>query len=184
MQGQTWSEFIIPYDGRRMRIGGCAITLAGNIAYTRNNATTVTPGTIVGNAANFDTRGNGMLWTVALNGTGVSYEARRDVDNGAEFQTAFNQYNASTTEYFIGIKVDYDGDPNHEHWVGATAIEPLDDGNLYVRISRTSTNDNATWQGTLRGDRGWRTDNDGNIYVPLNRVQGYVVYSRTDTINE
>jgi RHS repeat-associated protein len=183
MQGQVWSDnFIPPNNTAQMWEGGCAITLAGNVAYTHNNATIVTPGTIVDDSNNFNS--DGLLWATALNDvTGLLVGNRINVGNGDAFETAFNQLNASATEYYVGIKVNYDGNPNHDHWVGASAIQTLDDGIRYARISRTSTNDNATGNGTPRGGQGWRTVGE-NIYVPLDKILAYLVFIRTGVADD
>jgi hypothetical protein len=187
MQNQTWSNIIIPDDNVPVSTGGCAITLAGNIAYTHTNGTTTTtPGTIVADPDNFTAEG--LLWGTALNDiANLSVGNKIFVDSGAAFETAFNQLDASATEYYVGIKVNYND--SGDHWVGASAIVTRN-GGQYVQISRTSIYDSAVSADTAINHRyslGWQTEGEGanqTIYVPLDRVQAYRVFTRTGTIDD
>lgn len=189
MQNQTWSEDFIPPDYTdRMRTGGCAITLAGNIAYTHTNGTTAsTPGTIVADPNNFNSIGE-IRWATALTDiTNLSIGERVNITNGAEFEAVFNQLDASTTEYYVGIKVNYNG--SGDHWVGASAIVTRG-GSQFVQISRTSIHDSAVTIDTAlnhRNSLGWQTEGEGanqTIYVPLDCVQAYRVFTRIGVNDE
>ncbi|WP_187149506.1 hypothetical protein, partial [Treponema endosymbiont of Eucomonympha sp.] len=76
MQGGGWGSTPIPNSGGKlMKDEGCAVTLAANIAYTRNNSD-ITPGTIIEKPGNFS--GNGLLWGNALADVNLSIGGRVD----------------------------------------------------------------------------------------------------------
>jgi RHS repeat-associated protein len=188
MQNQPWSNTTIPPDNTtQMWEGGCAITLAGNIAYTHTNGTTTTtPGTIVADPDNFVAEG--LQWGIALTDiANLSVGNRINVTNGAAFEAAFNQLDASAMEHYIGIKVNYND--SSDHWVGASAITTRN-GRQYVQISRTSIYDSAVTADTVLNHRhslGWQTEGEGvnqTIYVPLDHVEAYRVFTRTGTTND
>jgi hypothetical protein len=177
---QSWGPNPVPVTGGIMQNAGCAITLAANISFTEGN-TNVTPETVRSTTGNFTI--NGLSWTSALNNTTLAVGEK---NTGPLSVDTFNQLNASTTEYYIGIMVNYTGDPSDEHWVGATSLVTRGDAQYY-QISKTSNNDSilGTSATNNRGGQGWLVENSGDtILVPVNQVTAYRIFTKPTTAND
>jgi hypothetical protein len=87
------------------------------------------------------------------------------------------QRDDTTREYATLVKVQYDSNPNHDHWVGVKGITSFE-GKDYIVIAPTSRNDlNVAGNNSLRREQGWLSA-DGNILVPVEKTNGYVTFSR------
>jgi len=174
-------EVVIPIQGQYlMQPGGydCAVVLAANFAYTAGSVDT-TPDTITNNRNNFP---NGLGWAVVNLGRNVVLSERTD---GSLSIDRYNQLNAETTEYMIGIRVNYSGNANDHHWVGVAGTYIDTNGRAYFRITPSSTNDSnmAATPNSNRGGQEWFTEN-GNIFVPVDMVTAYVIYTVTPLLGE
>jgi hypothetical protein len=153
---------------------GCAIMLGADIANAAGS-TNVTPDTILQNTNNFNSNGL-LIWENALSGTNVTPNPRVD---GPLSIDAYNEYNASSTEYYIGIKVNYSGDAADEHWVGVTGTH-TEGGVDYFVISGTSINDPVMGDnpgGNNRENMGWRNINGVGTVVPTTAVTAYRAFT-------
>ena len=183
--GNWGAALIRPYSNNTtIAIGGCAIVLVANIAFTRG-AIGVTPATINNNNNNFD-QGGYLRWIPPLSTSNVTFVDRvyRPL-TAAAFNDLANNQNYS---YLVGIRVNYSGTTGNsprDHWVGASEL--VTRNNIqYYRISPTSENDwimgtNTAANGNNRAGRGWQTDTNAkgqvtDIYVPLDQVTGYIIY--------
>jgi hypothetical protein len=179
MQGGDWGSTPIPNSGGKlMKDEGCAVTLAANIAYTRNNFN-ITPGTIIEKPGNFS--GNGLLWGNALADVNLSIGGR--VDNPLRVDE-FWDLQEDSEKYLIGIMVHYKGtagNPQGTRWVGASAVAKTRSGDrFYYKISRTSVNDDVLGTDPAENNRynlGWKLDTDGNVFVPVGCVVAYRVFT-------
>jgi hypothetical protein len=166
-----------------MSSGGCAITFAANLAYTQNPQGT-TPETIRSNPNNFTM--DGLIFSSALSGSNVSIGNKI---SGSLTLATFNGLKNSSTEYYVGINVNYSGTAGNssDRWVGATDLVTRGN-NQYFKISPTSSNDwvmgtNTGVGANNRGGRGWQTDTNAQgevtaIYVPIDQVKEYRIFTR------
>jgi RHS repeat-associated protein len=191
VSGDWGGRGIPPSETTLMQHGGCAVAFSANIAFTQGSQT-VTPETIRGVATNFTATG-GLIWGSALAGNNVTIADRQ---NGQLSAARFNELVNSTTDYYVGINVNYSGTTGNsgDHWVGASELVTRSDGGQYFRISPTSASDwvlgtNTNINGNNRGGRGWQTDTNAqgqitDIYVPLDQVKGYIIIQKQAQANE
>jgi hypothetical protein len=171
----NWGSMPLPNSGGTMSLKGCAVTLAANISFTEGQ-TAVTPGTIAQSNNNFS--GTSLRWGEALSGSNLTISP---LVEGQLSAARFNELNNETAEHYIGIRVNYTGDADDHHWVGASNIVTRD-GSQFYQISRTSQFDDVlnTTATNNRGGMNWQVE-EGNIYVPLNAVTGYRVFTKSTT---
>ncbi len=182
-----WGNAQITRTTQLLSQGGCAITLIANIVATNTGNTNVTPGTINGEPTNF--LAAGLYWQEALDNSGVTITAGNTISEQLSADR-FNELQESPTSYFIGLKVRYDQSGQGEHWVGANDIVTRN-GQQFFSITPTSANDSILGTSELnnRGGRGWQTDVNAQgevtaIYVPLDQVQAYKVFTIQEPIGE
>jgi hypothetical protein len=168
----SWGEEDVPpQNTSKMKTSGCAITLMANIAYSEG-LTNITPRAIRENSTYFNDKG--LKWSDVADTLELDLHEREDLQLTVAH---FNELSNDTTEYYyVGIRVNYTGDPSDSHWVGAVEVR---EGNQFYRISRTSDNDNVlgTSPTNNRSGMGWEVEN-GIIFVPVNRVTGYVIFKK------
>jgi hypothetical protein len=191
VSGDWGGRGIPPSNTTLMRDGGCAVALAANVAFTQGSQT-VTPEIIRSVETNFDGTG-GLIWGPALSGNNVTITDRQ---NGQLSVARFNEFANSTTDYYVGINVNYSGTTGNsgDHWVGASELVTRPDGGQYFRISPTSENDwvlgtNTNVGSNNRQGRGWQANTNAqgqvtDIYVPLDQVKGYIIIQKQAQANE
>jgi RHS repeat-associated protein len=163
----------IPAGNGLMQESGCAVALAADIAYDAG-ATGVTSNTLIGNENNFNEQG--LIWNNALSGTNVVAESRVD---GQLSIARYNELDASPTEYYLGVRVNYSGNAANEHWVGVTGTYS-EGGTDYFMISGTSANDSVMGNnpgGNNRGGMDWRNVEGVGTVVSVNAVTAYRIFT-------
>ncbi len=149
---------------------GCAIALSANIDYSSGGSND--PGDI--NDKKDYVKNGDMQWAKFAADKGMDVE-RKDKPFTKDMYDA--QGKDSSTSYYTGIKVSWNSDKK-EHWVGVNGVNTDAEGNNFFIISPTSINDKYVGAGSDRGGVGWTINNNGDILVPENRVQGYVIFSK------
>jgi RHS repeat-associated protein len=163
----------IPAGNGQIQESGCAIMLGANIAHAAG-AIDITPDAIRLNEDNFNS--TGLRWGNALSGTNVTPGPRL---NSQLSVATYNELDASATEYYIGIMVNYTGNAANEHWVGVTGTYS-EEGVDYFVISGTSVNDSNMGNnpgGNNRGGMGWRNVEGVGTVVPTDAVTAYRVFT-------
>jgi RHS repeat-associated protein len=169
-QQQTpWRDLAVPGTTTTMRYAGCYITFSANVSYTAGQ-TTRNPGVL---------RPDADPMASALASTGFT---RSGIFTTGLTTDSFQRLqNDQTTEYMVGIRVNYNNEGT-DHWVGANDIYTSEDGTQYYEISSTSNRDSYFTDdvGTNRGTLGWTTiPGTSTIIVPVSQVDGYQLISRT-----
>jgi hypothetical protein len=163
----------IPAGNGQMVTDGCAVALGADIAYAAG-ATNVTPETIRADENNFDS--TGLRWDNALSNTNVTPGEKV---SGQLSIAGYNEFDSSQTEYYLGIKVNYSGNPDNEHWVGITGTYS-ENGVSYFTISGTSQNDPIMGNNpglNNRGGMGWRNVDGIGTVVPIDAVTAYRAFT-------
>jgi hypothetical protein len=171
---------IIPKTNPQKTVGeaGCAITLVANVAYTAG-VNNVSPGDIASDSDNFDDDGAGLLWNKKL----PDNVSTTGSINSQFTHDMYDEYNNSSTEYYIGIKVKYKGTSSNPsavpHWVGVNGKYTDENGTQYFIISATSDNDSSLGYNPSKNNRGglgWKNIEGVGTVVPVERVSGYIVF--------
>ena len=171
MQDSSWKDIKITGANSTISEKGCAITGGANfissIPYINLTPDKINSLYVTNGLINFASLGEAFGFSVTKH-EGILTE-----------DTLLNQHKDKTYCYFTLVNVIYDGNTEHDHWVGVLGIEKIkeDDGteSAYLRVSATSKNDSVTEAGTLRGGQNWiKSEIDNTILVPISKTKGYV----------
>jgi hypothetical protein len=173
--GQYLYTAIIAGDPQNTRIneGGCAVTAVANIAHTLES-TNSSP-TDVNSTATYVNNGE-VNWINVGSGLDLVHTPGSGQFTHERYN---NQQNDTANNYYSLVKVQYNA-ANDDHWVGVRGIHTGEDGTVYIIISPTSVNDSGFSANTnsLRYQQGWREGANGDVYVPVEKVNAYQIYSR------
>ncbi|MDR1107355.1 MAG: hypothetical protein LBL44_13445 [Treponema sp.] len=150
---------------------GCAITAIANLAFTLG----LNDDPIDVNANNNYVTNGGVSWLNVSMGLGLTLTP----GTGQFTHTIYNTQESDTANNFYTIvKVQYNA-ANSDHWVGVRGIHTGSDGTEYIVISPTSVNDSgfANNPNSVRYQQGWREGTNGDVYVPVNKITAYKIYS-------
>jgi len=185
MQGGDWADKYFPYmpkiDKNKISEQGCAVVLVANIAYTFGK-TSITPSNIIENEGDFgrvDPNKGDLDWSAATKRLGLKCNNETDRVKNPFTIDKYVSLDNGKKECFIGLHVatGYDGD-KADHWVGLVKPVVYQGVDGYI-INPTSDNDsfNKQTENNFRYLKtGWKGLENGQTFVPMNRVKGYFVF--------
>jgi hypothetical protein len=158
------------YGGTKEPINlyGCALILITNLAVTLGH----NKNPLSMNNSDFLDKGN-VIWQKVAAGLNLTLETERSEKLSPSAYS--NYFYERDKEQYIFAKVKYNS-KNDPHWVGINGMMHDDSGKGYYEISPTSTSDIPAIDSD-REEQGWKVIG-GRIFVPVDKVTAYKVYSR------
>jgi hypothetical protein len=159
---------------------GCAITGMANIftsALNNRNGSgyhsrsLITPASL-NKPGNFYNNTDDLDWSAAAASMGMT-ASRSEIGNSDAAIAKLLSAGMSTTDLFVLVQVPITTSMGEsEHWVGVdgSLVDLYGDRQLWVKVSPTSNNDNAS----RLNNSNWRQGTDGSMYVNVLSVKGTV----------